>query len=265
MYVCGIGIDYPQESIAHQDAKNFQLIFTSGGSGTVTIGDKTYDLTSEYVLYLREGVECHYQPRSNWVISWLTFDFGVPACANTLFLNRDHCVIKSGGANGYKETLHELYECVSCGGKYGSYRASAMLYNMLIRLNGHLKQMPEYTVSGNRIMESILAYIDQNYTHDIMLNQLCEAAGGLSEQYLCRLFKQSTGIRPIEYILRKRVSIARMYLEKTDMPISEIAVAAGFHNTSYFYRNFRKFVGVSPLIYRQNAMGLTESDRSRLH
>jgi len=100
----------------------------------------------------------------------------------------------------------------------------------------------------------VLSYIDENYSNEITLEHLCTAAGGLSEQYLCRLFKSTVGQRPIEYILRKRIDIARAYLDKTDLAISDIAEKCGFHNTSYFYRNFKKFTGTSPLTYRQNSL-----------
>ena len=65
----------------------------------------------------------------------------------------------------------------------------------------------------------------------------------------------------MEYMLCRRVSAARVYLETTDLPISDVAARSGFHNTSYFYRSFRKFVGMSPLAYRQVCLGMEEDER----
>ncbi|MBR3997347.1 MAG: helix-turn-helix transcriptional regulator, partial [Clostridia bacterium] len=142
----------------------------------------------------------------------------------------------------------------------GGFTASALLYQLLIRLNRDEANIAGGREKVNHTISDVLSYISENYTATITLENLCEAAGGLSEQYLCRLFKQSTGMRPMEYILKKRISAARSYLENTDMPISEIAVLTGFHNTSYFYRNFKKFTGMSPLVCRQNAYGKAVSE-----
>ena len=43
---------------------------------------------------------------------------------------------------------------------------------------------------------------------------------------------------------------------REDLSINDIAVRCGFNNTSYFYRNFKKFTGTSPLTYRQNALNV---------
>ena len=112
------------------------------------------------------------------------------------------------------------------------------------------------------MINRIIDFINEHYSEEISLDMLCEAAGGLSEQYLCRLFKHNIGMRPVEYILKKRIGIARSYLEKTDLPINDIAQLTGFNNTSYFYRNFKKFTGTSPLSYRQTALGLKQENEN---
>jgi AraC-like DNA-binding protein len=155
----------------------------------------------------------------------------------------------------YRGVLSEIYDAVTLDALGGESRASAELYGLLVLLNAVLNGGGRRTVQQNPAMEAIIAYIDENYTNDITLDQLCRAAGGLSEQYLCRLFKQSTGMRPMEYMLRRRISAARTYLERSDMTIAEVAIASGFRNTSYFYRSFRKLTGKSPLVYRQYVLG----------
>ena len=137
---------------------------------------------------------------------------------------------------------------------YGGYTASALFYQLLIRLNRDADNIIGME-NMNPAVSEMLLYINENYTEKITLEQLCSISGGLSEQYICRLFKENTGMRPMEYVLKKRISAARSYLENTDMPITDIALLTGFHNTSYFYRNFKKFTGMSPLLCRQNAYG----------
>ncbi len=54
------------------------------------------------------------------------------------------------------------------------------------------------------ILEPVLNYIDDNYMNVIELTNLCNIMKA-TPQYLCRVFKSSLGIRPLEYITKKRI------------------------------------------------------------
>lgn len=255
VYVSSVGIDYTEEAISCCRTGDAQLLISEEGAGEVTIDGIVYELPAESGIYLNGRTFCQFRPRGNWKISWVTFGTGIPACSDMLFLGRDWCMFDLRYHGKYRDTLRAIYHAVTLNAVYGTTQASALLYGLLAELNGILAGVSRRPVPQNSAMEAIIAFIDQNYIRDITLDQLCQAAGGLSEQYLCRLFKQSTGMRPMEYMLRRRISAARTYLGRSDMSISEVALASGFHNTSYFYRNFRKFTGMSPLAYRQSVLG----------
>jgi AraC family transcriptional regulator len=72
----------------------------------------------------------------------------------------------------------------------------------------------------------------------------------LSVSYFVRAFKRSIGITPHEYLMRRRIQLTVQLLSATDMPLSEIAHAAGFVDQSHCARRFRKHVGMSPRDYR---------------
>ena len=261
VYVSSIGIEYPQETLFCRRTGEAQLLFSVEGTGVITIDGREYELPEGSGIYLNGRTGYQFRPRGDWKISWVTFGTGTAGGADMLFLGRDWCTFDLRRREEIPKTLREIYDAVTLNAAYGACRASALLYGLLVELNGILCGVSRRTAPQNPAMESILAYIDENYTRDITLDQLCTAAGGLSEQYLCRLFKQTTGMRPMEYMLRRRISAARTYLERTDLPISDVALRSGFHNTSYFYRNFRKFVGLSPLAYRQSVLGVESVDK----
>ena len=255
VYVSSIGIDFSEEAVSCRRAGDGLLLFTAEGCGEVTIDGIAYELPEESGIYLNGRTIGQFRPLGNWKISWISFGTGIEECGKMLFLGRDWCMFDMSRHGEYRGVLSEIYDAVTLDALGGESRASAELYGLLVLLNAVLNGGGRRTVQQNPAMEAIIAYIDENYTNDITLEQLCRAAGGLSEQYLCRLFKQSTGMRPMEYMLRRRISAARTYLERSDMTIAEVAVASGFRNTSYFYRSFRKLTGKSPLVYRQYVLG----------
>jgi len=261
VYVRWVGMDYPQEAETGRrgDGEESLLLFSMKGTGEIVIDGNVCVLPEGSAAYISGRVNCHYRPKDReWGIGCVTFGCGIPACASMLFLGCTWCLFEGNRRDEHRRMLRELYDAVTLD--RSAECASAFLYGILTELNGERCGTPARRPSGNAALERIIAYLNDHYTEDITLEQLCTAAGGLSEQYLCRLFRQSVGMRPMEYMLSRRVSAARVYLETTALSISDVAARSGFHNTSYFYRSFRKFVGLSPLAYRQACLGVEDED-----
>ncbi|MBQ2726975.1 MAG: helix-turn-helix transcriptional regulator [Clostridia bacterium] len=256
VYVTGVGSDYLQQSVSRPTLTDPQILISVSGTGVVTVDENTFELPAGTGFYLGCGVDYHYRPLDGgeWRVDWVTFGITAEGLRNALFTARDFARLRISHPDALHKTFRRMFDAVSLDREYGGFTGSAMLYNMLIELNRSVFDVPAPVVCRNPAIQSVLEFIEAHYADEITLENLCEAAGGLSEQYLCRLFKSSVGQRPIEYILRKRIDIARAYLDKTDLSISDIAVKCGFNNTSYFYRNFKKFTGTSPLNYRAAAL-----------
>ncbi|MEM6840024.1 MAG: AraC family transcriptional regulator [Cyanobacteria bacterium P01_C01_bin.120] len=95
-------------------------------------------------------------------------------------------------------------------------------------------------------LEVIHASLDQ----PLRLDQIADALG-LDVYYFSRLFHQSMGVTPYQYVLRQRVEKAKKLLRNRQLSITEIALECGFTSSSHLARRFRKLVGVSPKAYRQ--------------
>jgi AraC-like DNA-binding protein len=100
-----------------------------------------------------------------------------------------------------------------------------------------------------RVLRRIREYIDDNIDQRISVERLAGLAN-LSVCYFVRAFKQSIGTTPHDYLIRQRVERTKQLLSGTDMPLSEIALVAGFADQSHFARRFRQHVGMSPRDYR---------------
>jgi len=98
---------------------------------------------------------------------------------------------------------------------------------------------------ANRICE----YIDSHLQENIALEVLAEIAQ-LSVHHFARAFRQSLGIPPHNYIVQRRVEHAQLLLRNTDLPLSAIAIEAGFTDQSHLARHFRTIIGVSPSLAR---------------
>jgi signal transduction histidine kinase/AraC-like DNA-binding protein len=96
-----------------------------------------------------------------------------------------------------------------------------------------------------------LVYIQANYARRIAREHIALAVG-VSESYLTQVFQQEMGMTPWVYLTRYRIAQAGKLLRETIMSITDIAVAVGFEDPSYFSKVFRNETGTSPRAYRQN-------------
>ncbi|WP_456741191.1 MULTISPECIES: helix-turn-helix domain-containing protein [unclassified Bradyrhizobium] len=83
---------------------------------------------------------------------------------------------------------------------------------------------------------------------------------GLSVSHFSRAFRISTGLPPHQWLLRQRVKAAKQLMSVRDLPLSEIAISAGFANQSHFTKVFSAQVGVSPAAWRREALGMRDGE-----
>jgi AraC family transcriptional regulator len=95
--------------------------------------------------------------------------------------------------------------------------------------------------------------LESDLAGKISLEQVA-AEFGLSVSHFSRAFRVSTGLPPHQWLLRQRVKAAKQLMTVRDLPLSEIAISAGFANQSHFTRVFSSVVGVSPGAWRREAL-----------
>lgn len=98
-------------------------------------------------------------------------------------------------------------------------------------------------------MRRVREYVDAHLGESMDLAELA-AIAGLSVFHFARQFKQSAGVTPHHYLVRRRIERAQDMLARTDLALSEIAVAAGFSDQSHLSRHFRQMLGTTPREFR---------------
>ena len=75
----------------------------------------------------------------------------------------------------------------------------------------------------------------------------------VSSDYFTRMFKDSIGKTPIDYINGMRINEAMRQLCTTDRSMAEVSEAVGFCNSNYFHKIFKQYIDMSPLAYRKSS------------
>lgn len=91
-------------------------------------------------------------------------------------------------------------------------------------------------------------YIENNYSSG-SLKELCEILNE-NYNYLCKRIKKLTGFSFQKLLENERIKVAKTLLATTDINVNDIAYHVGYNNLTFFYKLFKKEVGISPLEYR---------------
>jgi AraC family transcriptional regulator len=100
-------------------------------------------------------------------------------------------------------------------------------------------------------MRVVTAYIEEHLNEQISLVTLARLAR-LSQHHFCRAFKQSFGVPPHGYHLRRRMQQAKLLLSDRATSITEVSLNLGYSNSSSFSLSFRKITGQTPTEFRRN-------------
>ena len=105
---------------------------------------------------------------------------------------------------------------------------------------------------NEELKETILEYLQQNYHNpDLSASMVCQEIG-IAEKYLFQFLKEQTGETFATLLLHHRIECAKRYLMETDYSNEQIAAMSGFPSVNTFYRNFKKVVGVTPNVFKEN-------------
>lgn len=105
------------------------------------------------------------------------------------------------------------------------------------------------TYKAGKITETI-NYIGEHLHEELTVQQLASRCH-INPDYFSRLFKEQTGIRPLEFLQNKRIERAQILLSTTNHSLQEIADMVGLPNASYFSRLFSKVTHKPPATYRR--------------
>lgn len=127
----------------------------------------------------------------------------------------------------------------------------ATTLTMLVTIGRIIQSVPFEESSVKQRMNKIFDFLDDNISRNITTEELMKIAN-MSCSTLNRYFNKTTGLSPIEYHIQKRISNACELIHLSDKSMEEIAELVGFPDASYFSRQFKKVMKLSPSEYRES-------------
>lgn len=107
----------------------------------------------------------------------------------------------------------------------------------------------QYNQSETARFQKVFSYLIENFKEEITLEQIANIAD-LSPTSFCRYFKNITNKTFVEVLIEFRLQYACQLLNKTDLPIQQIAFQSGFGDIPYFNKLFKKHKKLTPKEWR---------------
>lgn len=140
----------------------------------------------------------------------------------------------------FKQFVEEKYNCEDR--KFKEKGNFYILLDMILNIDNVSVSSVDKTIENAKIL------LQGN--EDMTISQIaCRCS--VSESGLRRIFKENTGMSPVQYRMTVKISKAKYLLESTDMTISAISDMLNFYDAAHFCRVFQKNTGVTPKKYLQ--------------
>ena len=101
----------------------------------------------------------------------------------------------------------------------------------------------------DNLISEIIKYVNRHYQENITLEQISKAFAR-SRSSISHTFKGETGQTFREYLISVRLRSAKSLLLYSNLSVTEIAFSVGFNDSNYFSNVFKKYMGISPIKYR---------------
>lgn len=245
----------------HSHNNSYEILFVYSGNGAVVVKNKLYPL-KQNTIYFINGIETHcFIPkedspyiRSKIIIKAPFIDeissiMGCRSVINDLFLeDGGYCIeFDKNQSFAVNTEFLKIKNALNEKSPYTDLEITMALFKILtISHSGKKSKTPAL----KNIISQILTYINDNISHKITLDDLCEYVH-CNKYYLCHLFKKETNMTVNEYIILQRVALAKKMLLYTDKPMSDIALECGVGNFSYFGKIFKSNEGIAPREFRK--------------
>lgn len=133
--------------------------------------------------------------------------------------------------------------------------AQCMAQRLTIHLLRHHSNVPStLSVKATGLPEwklrRVLDYIEDHLDRKVTLTDLAELVE-MSIFHFVRCFKQSKGVTPHQYVMRRRMEVAKALFQDTELDIGQVTLAVGLHSQSHFAGIFQRHAGMTPARFRR--------------
>ena len=246
MYYCGKRINTPHHVYGPEIRNYYLFVLVNKGEATLYHKSGPIKFGSHDMLIMCPGEKIHYKAETPWSIQWVgLYGQTVEDQMKALSVSGDNPIIRIEKYYEMEEVLEELYQISNCRDEQLRCKQMELIYRFF-----SLLWKKEQKFKSHDIADSAKKIIDYNFDRDITIKKVADTMH-IDSAYLTRKFAEKYKIAPKEYLIKKRIDLAKKLLIQTDATVVQIAASVGYDDSLYFSRIFKSKEEISPIAYRK--------------
>lgn len=253
----------------HTHADFCELVIVLSGSATHIVGTEHFSIQKGDVFVISDNTEHGYTDANNFCIcnimfrteNFFKYDYDIKKSAgfHALFVLEPYFSKEHSFTSRFRlrlsdfQKVHELTDMMLHEYQTKDEGWQTLFLSGFTELTVHLSRLySKYQTEKKEIMNlaNAVSYIENHFNEKITIELLASVAH-YSARHFNRIFKETYGQTPIEYITSLRIANACKMLKNSDACLSEIALKSGFGDSNYFCRIFKKHTGITPNKFRK--------------
>ena len=236
--------------------------YVLSGSGTLESTDRmgdvhTYSLHAGDGFLIMPGQINTYRAdkKEPWEYMWLEFDgASISQPLISAGLDYDHPVWDPADKKDSQDLQQVMFSMLDSHDE-SSYRLIGLAYLFLdILLRSGKKDTVKPTNKAREYyIDNAVGYIEKYYSRDVSVGEIADACG-LNRSYFTKIFKESMGMTPQQFLMRYRMSQACSLLKHSKVSVKDIGAAVGYPDQLHFSRAFKSTFNISPREWRNQNM-----------
>ncbi len=244
----------------HAHAEHCEVIFVTGGSGFLSVNDRSFPIEKGMTLLIPPCVFHYLYCYANAPLEYNSLTFQ-PSYSDPSILARE---LSRPGASSAQadhtlpqiQTIYELLFQLRSNQQLGKELFRSLTLSLILLCQELFTagsfalgegEMPGITDSP---VHQVYRYITEHFSERITLQSLSRQFG-ISVSHLSHLFSRTFGRSPIDHLIRCRITYSTTYLRKTDMTLEEVARRTGYSSITHYIRQFKACIGKTPTEFRR--------------
>lgn len=258
MYQYGYEQCEPGHSFGPATRNHYLFHYIISGTGTLMADNakgetQTYSIKSGQGFLIFPGQITTYIADQNlpWEYVWIEFDgLRVKEALDLTELSVSTPVYHSHSKDLREQLMNEMLYIVHHA-KESPFHLIGHLYLFLDYLtqSAKSKKLVQSSKMSDYYIKEAINYIEQNFQNNITIEDIA-AVCGINRSYFGKIFRNSIGRSPQEFLMNYRMVKATELLKLTSLSIAEIGSAVGYENQLHFSRAFKNVYGISPREWR---------------
>ncbi len=233
--------------------QDFALVYITRGEGffcSETCGEHPVNTGDVLMLFPDEWHTYHPSLENGWDEYWVIFNGETPSyMQKSGILSLDKALLKPGlDISLHQQMIRILDSIESKRIGYEQLIASETTHAIASILSLDRMKPGKSSRLEQKIHEA-RCLIDEHHHNDIDMENIAKQLN-LSYSYYRKLFRDTVGLTPHQYLLQVRINKAKELLDNYDLSVKEISANVGFTDELYFSRLFKKKTGIVPSKWR---------------